>query len=75
MRNAATTGVMPRPPTIAAAIQRRLSRDLSAINYISDNLELNYNGSQATLTKRISRGLSFMAGYTYSHALEPHFFQ
>ena len=43
---------------------------LSAINYISDNLESNYNGLQATLTKRVSRGLSFMAGYTYSHALD-----
>ena len=43
---------------------------LSAIIYISDNLESNYNGLQATLTKRVSHGLSFTAGYTYSHALD-----
>ena len=43
---------------------------LSAIIYISDNLESNYDGLQATLTKRVSRGLSFTAGYTYSHALD-----
>ncbi len=30
----------------------------------------NYNGLQATLTKRVSHGLSVIAGYTYSHALD-----
>ena len=30
----------------------------------------NYNGLQTTLTKRISHGLSIVAGYTYSHALD-----
>jgi hypothetical protein len=35
------------------------------------NLDIsNYNGLQATLTQRTSHGLSFVAGYTYSHALD-----
>jgi hypothetical protein len=30
----------------------------------------NYNSLQATLTKRISRGLQFLTAYTYSHSLD-----
>lgn len=30
----------------------------------------NYNGLQVTLTQRASHGLSFIAGYTYSHTLD-----
>lgn len=30
----------------------------------------NYNGMQATITKRISHGLSFTGGYTLAHALD-----
>ena len=30
----------------------------------------NYNSLQASLTKRISHGLSFIAGYTYGHGLD-----
>jgi len=30
----------------------------------------NYNSLQATLTKRLSRGLNFTAGYTYGHGLD-----
>src|SRR5579872_1173495 len=30
----------------------------------------NYNALQVSLTKRISHGLSFLAGYTYSHGLD-----
>lgn len=30
----------------------------------------NYNGLQVNVTKRVSRGLSFHAGYTYAHALD-----
>ncbi len=68
--NAATPGYNA---TAAEQLRRPYSGAypyLSAINFISDNLESNYNGLQATLTKRVSRGLSFMAGYTYSHALD-----
>jgi len=35
------------------------------------NLDVsNYNGLQMTLTQRVSHGLTFVAGYTYSHALD-----
>jgi hypothetical protein len=30
----------------------------------------NYNGIQATLTERMTHGLTFRAGYTYAHALD-----
>jgi len=36
---------------------------------IQNNYESNYNGLQMTLTGRNYHGLSFTAGYTYSHAL------
>lgn len=45
---------------------------LSYLNYITmiqNNYESNYDGLQATLTGRNYHGLSFTAGYTYSHAL------
>ncbi len=45
---------------------------LSYLNYITmiqNNYESNYNGLQVTLTGRNYHGLSFTAGYTYSHAL------
>jgi hypothetical protein len=43
------------------------------LNYVTRTTNLdrsNYNGLQATLTKRLSHGLSITAGYTYSHALD-----
>jgi hypothetical protein len=43
---------------------------LRYINWISNLDRSNYNGLQATLTKRLSHGLSVNAGYTYSHTLD-----
>jgi hypothetical protein len=43
---------------------------LGFINFLSNLYRSNYNGLQTTLTQRISHGLSFTAGYTYSHALD-----
>jgi hypothetical protein len=43
---------------------------LGFINYATNGSHSNYNGLQATLTKRMSHGLSFVAGYTYSHSLD-----
>jgi hypothetical protein len=40
------------------------------INYMSNSDHSYYNSLQATLTKRMSHGLSFMAGYTYAHGLD-----
>jgi hypothetical protein len=43
---------------------------LNYINKLSGLYGSNYNGLQATLTQRVSHGLSFTVGYTYSHALD-----
>jgi hypothetical protein len=43
---------------------------LGFINYYSNIYRSNYNGLQATLTARNWHGLDFVAGYTYSHAID-----
>ncbi|HEV2523136.1 MAG TPA: TonB-dependent receptor [Candidatus Acidoferrales bacterium] len=40
------------------------------INQMTNASRSNYNSLQATLTKRMSHGLSFIAGYTYAHGLD-----
>jgi hypothetical protein len=42
----------------------------SFINYMTNSIRSNYNSAQATLTKRMSHGVSFVAGYTYAHGLD-----
>jgi hypothetical protein len=42
---------------------------LRHIDWLSNMDHSNYNALQVTLTQRASHGLSFIAGYTYSHAL------
>jgi carboxypeptidase family protein/TonB-dependent receptor-like protein len=43
---------------------------LAEIDRLSNLDKSNYNGLQVTLTQRPSHGLSFLAGYTYSHAFD-----
>jgi len=43
---------------------------LKFINQISNFAHSNFNSLQATLTKRVSHGVSFTAGYTYGHGLD-----
>jgi hypothetical protein len=43
---------------------------LQFINYGSNGGYSKYNSLQATLTKRISHGVAFLAGYTYGHGLD-----
>jgi hypothetical protein len=43
---------------------------LHVINYLSNSYTSNYNGLQSTLTLRSTHGLSFVAGYTWSHAMD-----
>jgi Carboxypeptidase regulatory-like domain/TonB dependent receptor len=43
---------------------------LGFINFLSNMYRSNYNGLQTTLTVRPTHGLSLLAGYTYSHALD-----
>jgi hypothetical protein len=42
---------------------------LGIINWLSNNNHANYNGLQVSLTQRTWHGLSYVLGYTYSHAL------
>jgi hypothetical protein len=43
---------------------------LGFINMTSNLYVSNYNGLQTTLTQRAAHGLSFLASYTYAHALD-----
>jgi hypothetical protein len=43
---------------------------LSYINYASNYAWSNFNSLQVSLNKRLSKGLSFIAGYTYAHGLD-----
>jgi outer membrane receptor protein involved in Fe transport len=43
---------------------------LNFINYLSNIYRSTYHGLQTTLTARNYHGLEFVAGYTYSHALD-----
>jgi hypothetical protein len=43
---------------------------LGSINALSNYYGSTYNGLQATMTGRTYHGLDFVAGYTYSHALD-----
>ncbi len=43
---------------------------LRFINQLGSIYESNYNALQATMTERSYRGLSFLLGYSYSHALD-----
>jgi len=43
---------------------------LNFINQESNDAHSNFNSLQVTLTKRVSHGLSFIAGYTYGHGLD-----
>ena len=43
---------------------------LKFIKQLGNGYESNYSGLQATLTQRTSHGLSYLLGYTYSHAFD-----
>jgi len=43
---------------------------LGYVDQLSNDGRSNYNGLQSTLTQRFSHGLSFTAGYSYSHGLD-----
>jgi hypothetical protein len=43
---------------------------LGIINFVDNESRSNYNSLQATLTKRLSHGLEFTAGYTFGHGLD-----
>ncbi len=43
---------------------------LGVINYLTNGYESKYNGLQASYTQRLWHGVSFLAGYTWAHALD-----
>jgi hypothetical protein len=43
---------------------------LGAIDQTGNEFHSNYNGLEITVNERASHGLSFLGGYTYSHALD-----
>ena len=43
---------------------------LGFINFVTNRSFSNYNSAQVSVTKRMSQGLSFTAGYTYAHGLD-----
>jgi hypothetical protein len=59
-------------PTIAAEVGP-YSLQFPYLNYIVrafNNNYSNYDGLQVTVDERLAHGISFLAGYTYSHALD-----
>jgi hypothetical protein len=61
------------PDSSAEAAARPYASKFPYLKYIpffSNADRSNYNGLQITLTQRESHGLSFTAGYTYSHSLD-----
>jgi len=59
-------------PTIAAEVGP-YSVQFPYLNYIVrafNNNYSNYDGLQVTVDERLAHGISFLAGYTYSHALD-----
>lgn len=44
--------------------------DLGSITYVTYEGHSSYNGLQTTLDKRMSRGLHFLASYTWAHAMD-----
>ena len=64
-------------PSVASSTLEQQSRPLysqfpylSYINELKNLARSNYNALQATLTERNWHGLTFLAGYTYSHSLD-----
>jgi len=66
---AARVGIGPNMPGGPLNPHNTCLTYLSYISIVDNSYESNYNGLQMTLTGRNYRGLSFTAGYTYSHAL------
>jgi hypothetical protein len=61
------------PDSAAIQAARPYNSQFPYLNYIdriAGGLNSNYNGLQVVATQRSSHGLSYTAGYTYSHALD-----
>ncbi|HUR37652.1 MAG TPA: hypothetical protein VM009_07530, partial [Terriglobales bacterium] len=49
---------------------RTLYPYLNYINFLENNYTSDYHGLQTTLTQRAWKGMNFVAGYTWSHAID-----
>jgi hypothetical protein len=58
------------PATVAVQPYASQYPYLNVINQFSNFATSTYNSLQLTLTKRVSHGLDFTAGYTYGHGLD-----
>jgi hypothetical protein len=60
------------PPNTGACIQPYANKFpyFNFINFMTNDLRSNYNSLQATLSKRMTHGVSFIAGYTFAHGLD-----
>ncbi|HVB58909.1 MAG TPA: TonB-dependent receptor [Candidatus Acidoferrales bacterium] len=66
-------GVFPKVSSSAEQASRPFFSKFPYYGYIysiGNYFESNYDGLQATLTQRVTHGLSATIGYTYSHALD-----
>src|SRR6185437_3235963 len=68
IQNSKTNGALADNET--AALQYPQFPYLNQINQQGNLFFSNYNALQITLNERTSHGLSFLAGYTFSHALD-----
>ncbi|HWF38127.1 MAG TPA: TonB-dependent receptor [Candidatus Acidoferrales bacterium] len=69
----ATTSTASTSPLLNEQIRRSYYSQfpyLSTIQYLTNDEYSNYNSLQASLSQRVSHGLYFSVGYTYSHALD-----
>jgi hypothetical protein len=57
-------------PGVGDLQPRRPYPDINAFAMETDTANANYESLQTKLTKRFSNGLTFLAGYTYSHSLD-----
>jgi len=59
-----------QPDLVTGVLPYAQFSNLNFINQVSSHRLSKYNSLQATLTKRVSHGLSFTGGYTYGHGLD-----
>ncbi|MBB5063643.1 TonB-dependent receptor [Granulicella mallensis] len=61
---------IPGQSTEANVQQRRLYPSFGFVDSINSGVNSNYNALQLSLEKRVSKGLSFLANFTWSRALD-----
>ena len=57
-------------PGTGPTAPRRPFPEVNAIQYVASNVNANYHSLTGKITRRLTNGLSYMAGYTYSKAID-----